>query len=101
MDTIGVIMVLVGIIAILVGAYELMKKTVVGRNVSASTPEEIRKFSTIDGITYLVEGVLVILLAFSDQLPFMQNAFAPTLCFAMIVTVVVINFVMARKILSR
>lgn len=94
-------MVLVGIVSILVGAYELIKKTVVARNVAASTPEEIRKFSTIDGITYLVEGVLVILLAFSDQLPFMQNAFAPMLCLVMIITVVVINYIMARKILSR
>ena len=101
MDTIGVIMVLVGIIAILVGAYELMKKTVVGRNVSASTPEEIRKFSTFDGITYLVEGILVILLAFDEQLPFMQNSVAPLLCLMMIITVVIINFIMAKKILSR
>lgn len=101
MDTINLIMVLFGIIAVMTGGYELLKKTVVGRNVAASKPEEIAKFSKIDGITYLVEGVCAILLGFSDQIPFMQNGVVKILAVVLIVAAIIMNFVMARKMLSR
>lgn len=94
-------MVLFGIVSVCVGVYELVKKTVVGRNVSASTPEEIKKFSKVDATTYLVEGVLVICLGFDKYLPFMNNSIAPIVIFIAIVIMVIYNYRMAKKMLSR
>lgn len=100
MEFISVLMVFIGLIAVFAGTYELTKKTVVGRNVRASKPEQIRKFSEIDGATYLGEGVLVIVLAFSDYLPFVSTVPGKTVIVVLIVTLVIFNYIMARKTLD-
>ena len=41
MDFINVLMVFVGIVAVFAGIYELAKRTVIGRNVKASTPDSV------------------------------------------------------------
>lgn len=100
MDTYGLILVLLGIIAFCMGCYELYKKTVVGRNTSASTPEQIRKFSTVDGVCYLIEATVAFLLAFSEQIPFLK-ADGPKLALAVVfVITMIVNFVLARKMLA-
>ena len=100
MDFFNVIMVFLGIVAIFAGAYEWAKKTVVCRNVRASTPEQIRKFSPIDGFTYIGEGILVILLAFENYLPFMKTRAAEYIVCALIVALAVYNYIMAKKLLN-
>ena len=101
MGTVELVMILVGVIAVIMGVYELSMKKVVGRNVTASKPEEIVKFSRIDGVTYLIEGTLCILLGFSDYIPFMNGSIMPLVVLIAIIALVIFNYVMAKKILSR
>ena len=100
MEFINVVMVFIGLVAIFAGAYEYTKKTVVGRNVRASTPEQIRRFSVYDAFTYIGEGVLVILLAFSDYIPFMNSEVASITVTVLIGVLLVFNYVMAKKLLN-
>ena len=96
MDFINVLMVFVGIVAVFAGIYELAKRTVIGRNVKASTPEQIKKFSVADGIFYILEGISVILMAFEDHLPFVNsNAIA-----ILIAALLVADMIAARKLLN-
>ena len=100
MDFINLLMVFIGIIAVCTGMYEIAKKTVAGRNTAASTQEQIRKFSTIDGTTYIIEGTVVILMAFSDYIPFLGTAAGLYTAAGTLVACVIFNFVMAKRILN-
>ena len=100
MDFINLLMVFVGIIAVCTGMYEIAKKTVAGRNTAASTQEQIRKFSTIDGTTYIIEGTVVILMAFSDYIPFLGTTAGLYTAAGILVACVIYNFVMAKKLLN-
>lgn len=100
MDIYGLVLVFLGIVAFCMGSYELAKKTVVGRSTSASTPEQIRRFSKVDGCCYLAEGGLAILLAFSEQIPFLAADGAKLVLVLLFVAVMIYNFVMARKLLN-
>lgn len=99
MDIIGVVLVFLGIIAFCLGAYELIKKTVVGRNTAASTEEQKRAFAPVDGCCYLGEGIIAILLAFSNQL-FADNKTVLIVLALIFIGLMVFNFIMARKILG-
>lgn len=99
MDLIGLILVFFGVVALCMGVYELAKQTIVGRNTSASTPEQIRKFSKIDGICYIIEGLAAILLAFSDYIPFLAGKGTLALG-AIVVITMIVNFILARKYLN-
>ena len=99
MDIIGLVLVFLGIIAFCLGAYELIKKTVVGRNTSASTEEQKRAFAPVDGCCYLGEGIIAILLAFSKQL-FGDNRVILITLAVIFVGLMVFNFIMARKMLG-
>lgn len=100
MDLIQLLMVFVGIIAVCMGMYEIAEKTVAGRNTSASTQEQIRRFSLIDGTTYMIEGTVVIFMAFSDYIPFMGTTLGLYTGAGILVACVIFNFVMARRILN-
>jgi len=101
MDIYGLVLVALGLIALGMGVYELYKKTVVGRNISASTPEQVREFSRIDGICYLVEALVAFLLAFSEQIPFLAGSDYAKFALAVIfVCTMVANFILARKMLN-
>jgi len=99
MDLIGLVLVFLGIIAFGVGAYELIKKTVVGRNTSASTEEQKREFSKYDGCCYIGEGIIALLLAFSNQL-FGDNKVVLILLALLFIGLMVFNFIMAKKIMG-
>jgi len=100
MDISGLVLVFLGIIALGMGSYELYKKTVVGRNTSASTPEQIRKFSTVDGVCYLIEAGAAILLAFSEQIPFLKSGVAKLGLAVLLVVTMIVNYILARKMLG-
>lgn len=100
MEFVNVVMVFIGLVAIFVGTFEYMKKTVVGRNVRASKPEQIRNFSVVDAFTYIGEGVLVILLAFSDYIPFLAGEASRTVLVVLLLALVVFNYIMAKKMLD-
>jgi len=100
MDIYGLVLVFLGIIALCMGTYELYKKTVVGRNTSASTPEQIRRFSKVDGICYLVEAAVALLLAFSGQIPFLASDGAKLALAVIFLGTMIVNFVLAKKMLN-
>jgi len=99
MELIGLVLVFLGIIAFGVGAYELIKKTVVGRNTAASTEEQKRAFSKVDGCCYIGEGIIALLLAFSNQL-FGDNQIVLILLAVIFIGIMVFNFIMARKMMG-
>ncbi|MCQ2401083.1 MAG: hypothetical protein MJ059_04065 [Lachnospiraceae bacterium] len=100
MELVQLLMVFIGIVAVCMGMYEIAKKTVAGRNTAASTQEQIRRFSTIDGTTYIIEGSVVILMAFSDYIPFMGTTAGLYTGLGILIACVVYNFIMAKKILN-
>lgn len=100
MDLINLLMVFIGIVAVCMGMYEIARKTVAGRNTSASTADQIRKFSRVDGTTYIIEGTVVILMAFSDYIPFMGTTAGLYTAAGTLIACVIFNFIMAKKLLN-
>ena len=100
MDIYGLVLVFLGTVAVCMGAYEIAKKTVVGRNTSASTSEQIRSFAVVDGVCYIAEGTVAILLAFAQQLPLLSGDVPKTVLVVLLAGIMIYNFVMAKKLLN-
>lgn len=73
MDAMDSYFIIIGIIAVGVGFYELITKKLVGRKLEGVKKESIRKFLPYDVATYIIDGLAMILLASGKYIPFMRT----------------------------
>lgn len=73
MDSLDSYFVIIGVIAIGVGFYELFTKKLVGRKLEGVKKESIRKFLPYDVATYIIDGISMVLLGGGSYIPFMKT----------------------------
>ena len=93
---------IIGIIAVVIGIYELFTKTLVGRDRDKDkiTKEAAAKFLPYDVATYIITGVLMTLLGLNAKIPFMQSGAATAIAIALSLTIIVLNVYLSNKILG-
>ena len=101
MEAFDSLLIIFGICGVLLGLYELFTKNVVGRKLTGVSKERIEKFSGYDAITYIVEGLMGLLLGMSEKIPFMQNNIIRIIVIVVVIAGLVFNGYFANQILGR
>ena len=97
MDMYNSYCVIIGVIAVGMGVYVLFTKKLVGRNTGSASKETIRKFLPIEVGTYIVEGLILMLMGMPQRFPFMDNTTVILLVIALAIAILVANVVLSRK----
>ena len=101
METFDSFSLIIGVIGVGIGLYELVTRNIVGRDLSGISETQIRKFLPYDVLTYIIAGALLALMGAGRWF-----AFVKTTAFIMIsifgsLAVIALNFVVANKILGK
>ena len=97
MDFFNSYCVIIGIVAVGIGIYMLITKKIIGRNTGSAKKEIIMKFLPIEVATYVIEGLLLILMGLPQYFPFMENTVVVyvTICAALLI--IVANIILGKK----
>lgn len=101
MESFDTFSLIVGVIAVGIGFYELITHRLVGRDVSGIPQEKIRKFLPYDVLTYMIAGALLALMGAGRWLPFVKSTLFVCISIAGSLIVIVFNVIYANKILGR
>ncbi len=97
MDFFNSYCVIIGIIAVVIGVYMLITKKIIGRNTGSATKETIMKFLPIEVATYVIEGLLLILMGLPQYFPFMEKGAAVYVAIGAALLVIVANIILGKK----
>ena len=100
MDPMDSYFVIIGIIAVGVGIYELITKKLVGRKLEGVKKENVRKFLPYDVATYIIDGVTMVLLGSGQYVPFMRTTVGIFAVIILSLAVLVGNWYFSKKILG-
>lgn len=90
----------IGIIAVGIGIYELITKTLAGRDAYSPTKEQIRQFLPYDAATYIICGLLLALTGSGKYIPFVTNGYFVVASIVISLAVIIVNVRMTRRILG-
>ena len=100
MDAMDSYFVIIGIIAVGVGIFELITKKLVGRKLEGVKKENIRKFLPYDVATYIIDGVPMVLLGSGNYIPFMRTGVGIFSVIILSLAVLVGNWYFGKKFLG-
>jgi len=101
MESFDTFSLLVGLIAVGIGLYELATQRLIGRDVSEIPQEKIRKFLPYDVLTYVIAGGLLALMGAGRWFPFAKTGLFVAISIIGSLIVIVLNVIIANKILGR
>lgn len=90
----------IGAVAIVIGIYEIFTKRLVGRKLEDVPKERQLKFLPYDVATYIVCGILMMLLGLNAYLPFMNNGIIIMVIIVLSIAIVGMNAYFGNKILG-
>lgn len=88
---------IIGAAAICVGIYVLITKKLIGRNTGSAKRETILKFVPIEAATYVLEGILLMLMGLPQYFPFMGKDAAVYAATGAALAIIVANVILGRK----
>lgn len=97
MDIFNSYCVIIGTGAVCAGIYMLITKKLIGRNTGSAKKETIMKFLPIEVVTYVVEGLLLVLIGLPQYFPFMEKDFAVYTAIGIALAVIAVNVVLGKK----
>lgn len=92
---------LTGVLSIGVAGYEAWNRTLVGRDASRLSADQIRKFLPYDVLTYLLCGILLALLGLGGRIPFFQKGAVTAVIILLSIVVIALNVYFANRILGK
>ena len=90
----------IGILAVGIGFYELLTKSLVGRDAYRPKKEQVKKFLPYDAGTYIIAGALLAMTGAGDYFPFVRSGWFIISSIAVSLTVIILNVHFTRKILG-
>ena len=97
MDFFNSYCVIIGMIAVVLGIYMLITKKIIGRNTGTAKKETIMKFPPIEVTTYVIEGLLLILMGLPQYFPFMGKGVAVYVTIGVALLIIVANIILGKK----
>ena len=97
MDFFNSYCVIIGIVAVGIGIYMLITKKIIGRNTGSAKKETIMKFLPIEVATYVIEGLLLILMGLPQYFPFMENTVVVYVTIGAALLIIVANVILGKK----
>ena len=101
MDMFDSFSLIIGVVAVGIGLYELVTKTLLGRDCSVYKKEAIQKFLPYDIATYIVAGGLLGLMGAGKWFPWAKNTTFIIIGMIISLIAIVLNVVAANKILGK
>ena len=92
---------IIGVIAVGVGLYELITKSLVGRDAYRLTPEKTKKFLPYDVATYIIAGIALAMTGAGDYFPFAKSGWFVILSIGISMAVIIMNVVFTNRILGK
>lgn len=88
---------LIGVVAIGMGVYMLFTKRLLGRNTGSADRKTILKFLPIEVSTYVLEGILLIVMGLPRYFPFADNTTAVFIMIGVSFAIIVVNVILGKK----
>lgn len=88
---------IIGIVAVGMGIYMLITKKLVGRNTGSASRETILKFLPIEVATYVLEGILLIVMGLPKYFPFAESTVGTYILIGISLAIVVVNVILGKK----
>ena len=88
---------LIGVIAIGMGIYMLFTKKLLGRNTGSADKKTILKFLPIEVATYVLEGILLIVMGLPQYFPFVENTTVVYIIIGVSLAIIAVNVVLGKK----
>lgn len=92
---------IIGVIAVGIGFYELFNKTLIGRDLSGISEDKIRRFLPYDILTYLIAGGLLALMGAGRWFEFVKTTVFICISVGVSIVVIILNIIIANKILGK
>lgn len=88
---------IIGVVAVGMGIYMLFTKQLIGRSTGSANKETILKFLPIEVATYVLEGILLMMMGLPQYFPFAEKSPGSYILIAISLIIVVINVILGKK----
>lgn len=97
MDTFNSYCVIIGVVAIVMGIYMLFTRKLIGRNTGSASKKTIMKFLPIEVGTYVLEGLLLIIMGMPQRFPFVNRSGVTLAIIGLSLAIIAVNVILGKK----